>query len=152
MFPMSPTLIAYAAVAALVVGLGVAVKVQTSRLDAAKTEYATFKAEVKATGEAAQKLADAQKAADKVKKENTDAKHKRAVADLSADLARLRDERANSHLLPPAAPNSRSPEIAAFDRPLLERALSGFVEGTANLIAEGSAATVDLNAAKEWAK
>jgi len=152
MFPMSPTLIAYAAVAALVVGLGVAVKVQTSRLDAAKTEYATFKAEVKATGEAAQKLADAQKAADKVKKENTDAKHKRAVADLSADLARLRDERANSHLLPPAAPNSRSPEIAAFDRAELARAIRDFDSEVQGLVIEGAKATVDLDAAKIWAK
>lgn len=152
MIPFSPSLWIAVGAAVLIAGLGIAVKVQTSRLDAVKQEYATFKAEVKAAGEAAQKLADARTAADKLNKEKTDAKHKKAVADLAATVKRLHDERANSNLLPAAAPGSRSPEIAAFDRTQLERALSGFVEGTANLITEGSQAVIDLNAAKEWAK
>ena len=152
MFPLSPSLWLAVGAAVLIAGLGIAVKVQTSRLDAVKTEYATFKAEVKATGEAAQKVADAQKAADKAKKENTDAKHKKTVADLADTVKRLHDERANTDIVPPAAPGSRSPEVAAFDRTQLNGALSSFVEGAANLVTEGSQAVIDLNAAKEWAK
>ena len=152
MFPFSPTLIAYAAVAALVVGLGVAVKVQTSRLEAVKTEYTKFKVEVEVLGEAAQKAADAQKASDKLRKEKADAYNKKVVADLNITVKRLRDERAGSSLLPPAPAGSRSPEIAAFNRAELDGALSSFVERTANLIAEGNKATVELDTAKAWAK
>jgi len=151
-FPLSPTLWIYIGVAVVIAALGTAVKVQTSRLDAVKTEYATFKAEVKATGEAAQKLADAQAAADKAKKENIDAKHKKTVADLADTIKRLRDSRPSGDLVPAAPANSRSPEVAAFDRAELSRAVRIFDTEVQGLIDEGAKATVDLNAAKEWAK
>ena len=152
MFPLSPSLWMAVGAAVLIAALSGAVYVQTNRLDAVRTEYATFKAEVKATGEAAQKLADARTTADKLNKEKTDAKHKRAVADLSATVERLRNERAGSHIVPPAPAGSRSPEIAAFERTQLDGALSSFVEGTANLVAEGNQATLDLDTVKAWAR
>lgn len=152
MLPLSPSLWLAVGAAVLIAGLSGAVYVQTSRLEAVRTEYATFKAEVKVLGEAAQKAADAQKASDKLKKEKADAYNKRELAGLADTVKRLHDERANSNLLPAPAPGSRSPEIAAFDRSQLERALSVFVEGAANLVTEGSQAVIDLNAAKEWAK
>lgn len=151
MFPFSPTLMVYAGLALVIACLGLAVKVQTDRLDAVKTEYAEFKAGVKVLGEAAQAAADKKAAEDKAKKEKADAYTKKVVADLNATVERLRDERAGSSLLPPAPAGSRSPEIAAFDRAELDGALSSFVERTANLIAEGSKATLDLDTAKAWA-
>jgi len=152
MFPLSPSLWLAVGAAVLIAALSGAVYVQTSRLEAVKQEYATFKAEVKATGEAAQKVADAQKAADKAKKENTDAKHKKAVADLADTIKRLRDSRPSGDLVPAAPANSRSPEVAAFDRAELSRAVRTFDTEVQGLIDEGAKATVDLNAAKEWAK
>lgn len=152
MFPLSPSIWIALGAALLIAGLGVAVKVQTSRLEAVKQEYATFKAEVKVLGEAAQKAADVQKAADKLKKEKADAFSKREIAGLADTVKRLHDERARSSLLPPAPAGSRSPEIVSFDRTQLDGALSSFVEGAANLITEGNQAVVDLNAAKLWAQ
>lgn len=54
MFTLSPLMWIYAGVGVLVLALGVGVKIQTSRLDACKTEAAEFKADVKAKGEAAE--------------------------------------------------------------------------------------------------
>lgn len=152
MFPLSPTLWVYAGVAVVIAALGTAVKVQTDRLDAVKQEYANFKAEVKALGEAAQKVADKQAADDKSKKEKADAYNKRTVADLAATVKRLRDERANTDIVPPAAPGSRSPEIASFDRAELVGAVRDFDAEVQSLVAEGSKAVIDLDTAKEWAK
>ena len=152
MFPLSPTLWIYLGVAVVMATLGTAIKVQTSRLEAVKQEYATFKAEVKVLGEAAQKVADAQKAADKLKKEKADAYSKKEIAGLADTVKRLHDERARSSLLPAPSSSSRSPEIASFDRTQLDGALSSFVEGAANLVTEGNQAVVDLNAAKLWAQ
>ena len=152
MFPLSPSLWIAVGAALLIAGLGIAVKVQTSRLDAVRTEYATFKAEVKVLGEAAQKQADARTAADKLNKEKTDAKHKKAVSDLAATVARLRDERSGSSFLPAPAPNTASPEVATFDRTLLERAIRTLDQDIQGFVDEGSKAVIDLNAAKEWAK
>ena len=151
MFPLSPTLWMAVGAALLIAGLGIVVKVQTSRLEAVTAEYTTFKADVKAMGELAQKVADAQKAVDKSKKEKADANNAKTVAALADTIKRLRDERTSSSLLPPASPDSRNPEVVSFDRTQLDGALSGFVEGAANLIVEGSKAVVDLNTAKQWA-
>ena len=152
MFPLSPTLLMYIGVALLVAGLGAAVKGQTSRLDTVRQEYAEFRAEVRAMGEAAQKAADTQKAADKLKKERADAYNKKVVADLNTTVKRLRDERAGSDFLPPTPAGSRSPETAAFNRPLLERAIRDFDKGVQGLVDEGSKAVIDLNTAKDWVK
>lgn len=152
MFPLSPTLWLAVGAAVLVAGLTVAVKVQTSRLDAVRQEYATFKAEVKVLGEAAQKAADAQTATDKSKKERADAYNKRIVADLNNAIQRMRDERAGSDFLPPASPSAGSPEIASFNRAELERTIRNFDKGVQGLVDEGSKAVIDLNTAKKWAE
>ena len=46
----------------VILGLGIALKVQSSRLDAVKAEYAGFQAQVKSAGEIAQAQADREKA------------------------------------------------------------------------------------------
>lgn len=150
-------LMGWAVIAAgvVILGLGIALKVQTSRLDALRTEYAEFKAGVKALGEAAIVSAKAKEAADQAKKEKSDAanaKTKRDLAGLYAAYGSLRDQRARGSLLPEAAPGSSSPDRITFDRAGFDSALSGFDKGVTGLLAEGDGAITDLNTARSWAR
>ncbi len=54
MFPLSPTMWIYVGVGVLVLALGTAVKVQSSRLESCKEAHAQFVATVKAAGDAAE--------------------------------------------------------------------------------------------------
>lgn len=139
----------------VILGLGIAVKVQTARLDSVKAEYAGFVAQVEAQGKAAAKVAQAQIAADKLKKERADREHantKRNLADIYDAYRRLRDSRAAGGIVPPAASGSPSPERACFNRPALDNAVSALDRGTTKILERGDAAIADLNTAKEWAK
>jgi hypothetical protein len=133
-------------------GGGVAWKVQGWRLEAVRAEFAGFTATVKAQGEAAEKLAVAQAAEDKRKKESSDHEYKIALAALTADNQRMRDERARRGYVPAAPASSQSPDLACFDRIELEQALRRFDEGITGIIAEGDAGAVALNSAREWAR
>jgi hypothetical protein len=147
-------LIAYGAIGAAVViaGLGIACKVQTSRLEALRQEYESFKAKGEVLGQAAKKAAAEKEAADQRKKEETDALHRTAMDGLSSELRRLRNQRSPSGGLPKAPATSSRPDLAAFDRAELAaalRALDGDLQGIAG---EGAAATIGLDAAKRWAQ
>ena len=119
----NPALILWIAAGAFVLGLttgtGGAWWVQGLRLDAVQAFVATTKAQ----GEAAKKLADAQTAEDKRKKESSDHEYETTIASLRADVKRMRDDRARSRFVPAAPAGSRSPELACFDRSELEQAL-----------------------------
>ena len=146
------SLMGWLAVAAAVVfaGMSIALKVQTARLDASKAEHATFVAEVKAKGEAAEVKARAQEKADLAKKEKADAERKKLIA-RNADLnKRLRDNSARS-VLPETSPTTREPETACFGRPDLDAALQRFTGGVAEIIISGQQAIDDLDNAKQWA-
>lgn len=144
----------YAALGALaVVGLLLAgLIIQTKRLEAVQTEYATFAAGVEQVGKLAVAAAEKQKADDKLKKEKADAENATAIAAVRADNARLRAQRASRSYVPTAASGAASPERACFDRALLERALRDLDEGVSGLVDEGSEATVNLDTAKRWAQ
>jgi len=152
----------YAAIgAAVVIGvLLIAVKVQTSRLDAVKSEYATFKAEVKVLGEAAIKAAKERESADNERKKNADAqnaKSRRDLDDLYSAYRSLRDQRgASGSLLPPTPSGSASPATATFDREALNRGLEiadGVLqEGALRSLQRGDQAITDLNTSKRWAQ
>ena len=147
----------WAAVAAgvVILALGIAVKVQTARLDAVKAEYATFKAEVKVLGDAAIAAAKVREAEDKQRKENADAQNAKSRRDLDglyAAYRSLRDQRARGSLLPEAAPDAASPGRITFERGGFDRALSGFDTGVTGLLSEGDAAIADLNTARAWAQ
>jgi hypothetical protein len=83
-------------------------------------------------------------------KERADEEYERRINRLRADVKRLRD--ASSSLLPPAPAGTPSPERACFDRADLDRALSDFARGAADLVGEGAAAVEGLDTAKGWAK
>lgn len=148
---------AWAAIAAgvVILALGTALKVQTSRLETVKQEYATFKGGVAALGEQAKAAAAKQALHDLKNRERTDDENARRIAAFRTAIAQLRDERdrARSSIVPPNPAGSKCPDgQACFDRAELERALRAFRAGSRGLTDEGSEVTIDLDSAKAWAK
>lgn len=152
MFPLSPTMWVYVGVGLLVLALGAGLKIQTSRLDAVKTEYAAFKAEVKVIGVQAQLAADKQKASDIKKQEKVNVQNKILRAANTALTRELRDSRASSNYVPAAPTGSTSPDIASFSRAELERAIQQLDAGVQGIVEKGDQARIDLDSAKTWAK
>src|SRR5262249_49099962 len=91
----------YIAIGALLVigGLGLALKIQSARLEAVKKEYADFKAKVEFQGRAAQQAADERYAKDLAVKEKANEENKKRIADLSATVGRLRLERPSGNFV-----------------------------------------------------
>lgn len=150
-------MMAWGAIAAgvVILGLGVALRVQTARLDGVRAEYAGFVASVDAQGKAAEKVAKAKELEGKQAKERADrenAKTKRSLADIYAAYRGLRDSRSGSGIVPAAAPGAASPDRACFDRAGLDSAVSAFDRGVTSLIERGDQAITDLNTAKAWAQ
>ncbi len=137
---------------AIILGLGVATKVQTSRLHAVQAEYATFQAEVKAKGEEQERKTKETIAANQKAKESTDAQNIKLRAANTALSDSLRRARASSRFVPAAAPGSASPDRACFSRTELERAIRQLDAGLSGLIGEGDAARIDLDSARDWAQ
>lgn len=152
MFPLSPLMWIYAAVAALVIGLGTAVYIQTSRLDTVKTEYAQFKAETKVIGEQAKIAADRIDKTNKQNKETADASNQKLRTANATLTSQLHNNRAISSYVPPAPAGSSSPDTASFDRTELERAIQQLDAEIQGIIEEGDQARIDLDTAKDWAK
>lgn len=117
-----------------------------------KREAREFIAMVEAVGKAAQAVADKRIADERRAKEKADAQSQADRARVAALSRELRDARARSNILPPASPLAASPGRAAFDRAELERTLQRLDAGVSDLLAEGDAARVDLDAARTWAK
>jgi hypothetical protein len=147
----NPALILWIAAGAFVLGLssgaGGAWWIQGLRLAALQAFVTTTKAQ----GEAAKKLADAQAAEDKRKKESSDHEYETTIASLRADVKRMRDDRARASYVPAAPAGSRSPGLACFDRADLEGALRRLDAGISGLIGEGDTGAVGLNVARSWA-
>lgn len=125
--------------------------IQTNRLAKVKQELVEFRAAVAAAGQLAEIQTKTKTKQDQTLKESVDAKHKKDVAALSATIIRLRNERASSSFVPPSTTPSSGADVAAFDRPELERAIRSLDTGVQGIADEGSAATLDLNTAKAWA-
>ena len=149
---------AYAAIgAAVAIGvLAVALKVQTSRLDACKADHAAFVAMVRMEGERAEKAAKLKEAEDKKRKETVDADLNRARRDLAglADAYRsLREQRsAGFRGLPSTPASAGSPARTCFDHAEFQRAMERLDGGGAAIAAEGDQARIGLDAAKRWAR
>ena len=137
---------------AIILVLGVSLKIQSARLESCKAEYAAFVATTEALGKAAEKAAKDKEAKDKLAKETADAENARTTASLKSAIAKLRNERSRGRFLPPAATAAASPDRAAFDREELERAIRTLDSEVQGLVDEGSKAVTDLNSAKTWAQ
>lgn len=131
-------------------------KYQGARLDAVKAEYASFVAQVKVVGEAAQKAATEQTERDKLAKRKADNENSNTLAALRADIKRLRSANPPGSNLPaPSAATSR-PDLLCLDRAEYQRedgaALEKLFAGARSLADEGTKSTVDLDSAKRWAR
>ena len=153
-FILGGTALLYAGIAAAVVvgGMGIALKVQSARLESCQDKFEAFKLQTKALGDAAEAERKRIDALNLKAKEKADAAHKSTVARLNRDVKRLRDANASRSAVPDAPAGSSRPHLACFDRAELDRAVSGFIAEVTELVGEGAAATVDLDAAKVWVK
>lgn len=133
-------------------GMGIALKVQSSRLDACKEEYAKFRLAVKAKGEAAIMEAKRIESENQAKKEKIDRENKTLRANNSRLAGELRNARASSGFVPKAATGSRNPELATFNRSELERTIQHIDAGVSAIVAEGDQARIDLDSVREWAR
>lgn len=149
---MNLTMIGAIAAGLMIFGLTIAVKVQSSRLDACKAEYASFVSETKRLGDAAQASADAEKKRLSDNLAKTEKSYAKAKSDLAATTRQLRDASTSRSYVPAAPAGSVRTDLACFDRAELTESIKRLVAGMADLASEGDAATVDLNAAKDWAR
>jgi hypothetical protein len=142
----------YAAIGAgvVILGMSIALKVQSSRLGTVKREYAAFQAQVAALGEIAEQKARAREKQDKELKARIDNEHKKTVATLRAESDRLRNARSSVSFLPQPSGTAPSPTVTA-DRAKLESALRDFDTAVTGLVDEGDQSIAQLNAAKSWA-
>jgi hypothetical protein len=117
----------------------------------AELDFERFKAKQEALAAEQQAHTDKRIAADIANKQETDHAHEVTISNLRDLAKRVRVNKPNPLELPAAAANTQRPELACFDRAEFDRA-SGILAGRIrDLAAEGSEATVDLNAAKQWA-
>ena len=150
----------YAAIGALVVIsiLGIALKVQTSRLEAVKKEYAAFQAQVKALGDLAEAKNRAKEKEDKALKEKIDHENKTLRTNLAITSKRLRDSAGSGGVPQIPAPAGSAGE-ATINLAIANRALSDYFtaarqlnSAVAGLVIEGAEAAADLDSAKAWAR
>lgn len=142
-------IIAGLAIAVLV--LGAATAIQTQRVKAVKAEHRAFVADVRAKGEIALAAAKAQAKRDKDRQEKANEANQRDIAVLRADNKRLRDQRAGSSYVPPAASGASRPDLACFDRGELEQAIRRFDARVSGIVEQGDESRVNLDTAKQWA-
>jgi hypothetical protein len=127
--------------AVALLGLGVAVKVQTSRLDAAKAEitritgeFEAFKVEVSRIGKEAQAKAAAEKSRQASVSQQRESSYEKRIADLASAYQRLCSESDSCSGRLPAVPDpARSPDAATRDKQLRD-VLQHADEQTARLI------------------
>ena len=140
---ISPQMVVYAVLATIITGY-------VLHCEHVKSDRAAFISKLQTQAEEQQRKIELKETQDKLEKEKADAQNLRAVNALRDTVKRLRDERAGSSILPPAPANAASPNDITFNRPLVERAISEFVERTAGLVIQGDQAIADLDTAKKW--
>jgi hypothetical protein len=137
-------------VAGLVAGAVPAWKYQGALKDAAKADYASFVVQTKAEGAAAQKIAAAKEAQDKLDKERFDAQYTNDLADAAAVSQRLLDARTRSGYLPKARAAASHPDRACFNRLQLGEAIRDLDAGVQGIVDQGDRARIGLDTAKAW--
>lgn len=125
-----------------------------AKLRALQSDFDAFRGGVAALGIAAQKAATAKRLADQQRKDAADAENARSTADLNRTIAglRLAADRARGRIVPAAPAASSRPDLACFDRTLLEQAIGGLVGSVRGIAETGDQTAVDLNTAREWAR
>lgn len=126
----------------IVLVLGIALKVQSSRLESCKAEHKAFVSEV-------ERAAKEQELNFRAKKQKADDELKK-LKSVNNDLSkRVRDNASTSFVQP--STTTGKPDLACFSRAELDAALQRFTGRTAELIVEGTENTLNLDNAKQWA-
>lgn len=112
-----------------------------------------FQAKVRVEGEEAKLRYERRAAEERENKEKLDAVNAKERAGLVAELARVRNARANSGSggLSAPAPSPASLERTCFDPARLSAALRSLDEGILGIVEGCSKAVIDLDTAKKWA-
>lgn len=139
-------------IGAVVLVLGLAVWVQTARLDAVKSEYAGFVAKVDAIGKAQEAAAKIKDAENKTRMEKANADNARTRSALTVALNSLRSANSGRGNLSAPAPTAASPARTCFDPAKLDSALRKLDQGILGIVEIGSGAVIDLDSAKNWAQ
>lgn len=152
----NPWLLFWIAGCSFVAGGSVAWEVQSWRLDALQARFDLFVSQTEALEKAAQIKADETKKSDQLKKEQADRENIRIHAADAATIKRLRDQNSSRSILPPAPAGSSRPDLICLDRVEYLRedgnATEKLFSGARSLSDEGTANTIDLNTAKNWAQ
>ena len=126
--------------------------VQGLRIDKLKSEHEIFIQKTKSVGEIVQAKSDTITVTQEKAKEVADVDYKETIKRLNADNKRLRNERARASYTPAATANSRSPDLACFDRTELEQAFRFLDSGISELAQEGDQNTTRLVSGMKWAQ
>ena len=126
--------------------------VQGLRIDKLKSEHEIFIQKTKSVGEIVQVKSDAITVTQEKAKEVADVDYKETINRLNADNKRLRNERSRTSYTPAATANSRSPDLACFDRTELEQAFRFLDAGISSLAQEGDQNTTRLVSGMKWAQ
>lgn len=125
------------------------------RLEACQGDFAGYRAQVAAEGRIAQRRADADAAAAKLAKEQTDAENRRARDSDRRHIERLRRdaELAGRYNLPAAAAAARGGNelLLCFERAEFERAGRALLGDLRGIADAGDAAAIDLASVRSWA-
>ena len=125
--------------------------VQGLRIDKLKSEHEIFIQKTKSVGEIVQSKSDTITVIQEKAKEVADVDYKETIKRLNADNKRLRNERSRTSYTPAATANSRSPDLACFDRTELEQAFRFLDAGISELTQEGDANALRLSVGMKWA-
>ena len=150
--PGAGTFYVAAGAAFIITLLGIALWVQTGRVEAWKGKYEGLVAQTKAAGDAQDartKIAEALHREIVKEKDNENAT---AHAALAAVSKRLRDRDSRRGLVPPATPGASRPDLACYNRAELDDALRAFTGSVGELVIEGESSTIDLDTGKAWVK
>lgn len=134
----------------LIAGYG-AWYVQGLSIDNLKSDHELQIQKIKNVGEIVQAKSDTIAATQEKAKEVADVDYKEDFARLNAELKRLRNERARTSYTPASPANSRSPDLACFDRAELEQAFRFLDSGISELVAEGDKSALRLSIGMKWA-
>jgi hypothetical protein len=125
--------------------------VQGLRIDKLKSEHEIFIQKTKSVGEIVQVKSDTITVTQEKAKEVADVDYKEDFNRLNSELKRLRNQRASTSYTPAATANSRSPDLACFDRTELEQAFRFLDAGISELTQEGDTNALRLSVGMKWA-
>ena len=143
--------LAIAMVTSVFMGAAGAWYLQGLRIDKLKADHSLEIQKIKNMGEIVQSKSDTITVTQEKAKEVADVDYKETINRLNADNKRLRNQRSSTNYTPAATANSRSPDLACFDRTELEQAFRFLDAGISELTQEGDTNALRLSVGMKWA-